>query len=97
MTQEVNRAEILGEHVGNIVLFRDVVGFDHTQLNLFPDIVISDLYMFDTLLCYWVLSSLRCYNYISMLAIDPTYFINAYGQNSTSQKLVGAVVGARAG
>jgi len=32
------------------------------------------------------LVSLRRYIYISILAIDPTYFINAYGQNPTSQK-----------
>jgi hypothetical protein len=32
--------------------------------------------------------SLRRYIYISILAIDPTYFINAYGQNPTSQKSV---------
>ena len=60
MTQEVNRAEILGEHVGNIVLCRDIVEFDHTQLDLFPDIVISDLYMFDTLLGYRVLRVKDC-------------------------------------
>ena len=60
MTQEVNRAEILCEHIGNVVLCRDVVEFDRTQLNLFPDIVISDLYMFDTILGYRVLRVKDC-------------------------------------
>ena len=37
-------------------------------------------------------TSLRRYIYISILAVVPTYFINAYGQNPTSQKTVKTVV-----
>jgi len=32
------------------------------------------------------IGSVRHYIYISILAVVPTYFINAYGQNPTSQK-----------
>jgi len=41
-------------------------------------------------------SSHRRYIYISILAIDPTYFINAYGQ-TPQPKISGAAVGAGAG
>ena len=60
MTQEVNWAEILCEHIGNIVLCGDIVKFDRSQLDLFPDIVISYLYMFDAFLGHRVLRVKDC-------------------------------------
>ena len=50
MLQELSWAEILCEHIGSVFVCWDIEKFDRSKLNLFLDIVMSYLYVFNALL-----------------------------------------------
>ena len=60
MFQEKRRAQILGEHIGNILCSGNGEYFYFTFLNLFSDVMIANLNMLNPFLCYRILSIEDC-------------------------------------
>jgi len=56
MFQEKRRAQILGEHIGNILCSGNGKYFNFTFFNLFSDVMIVDLNVLNPFLCYGILS-----------------------------------------
>ena len=56
MFQEKHRAQILGEHISNILCCGNGEYFNFTFFNLLSDVMIADLNMLNPFLCYGILS-----------------------------------------
>jgi len=60
MFQEERRAQVLGEHISNVLCSGDSEYFDFTFFNLLSDVMIADLNMLNPFLCYRILSIEDC-------------------------------------
>jgi len=60
MFQEECQAQILCEHIGNILCSGNGKYFDFTFFDLLSDVVIVDLNMLNPFLCYGILSIEDC-------------------------------------
>jgi len=56
MFQEKRRAQILGEHIGNVLHCRNSEYLNFTFFDLLSDVMIADLNVLNPLLCYGILS-----------------------------------------
>ena len=60
MFQEKHWAQILGEHIGNILCRRNSEYFNFTFFNLLSDVMIADLNMLNPFLSYGILTIEDC-------------------------------------